>query len=166
MTFLKEMGALDYLAFGAVIFLVVRGFVRGCSGELGRGVALLAAAAIGYFGFSAVARMVLMAKLFNDNPYAGRMIAFVLMAVLCIAVWLFLKHLLADGLRLVIAQPFDAILGGMIGGMKAFVVVAALCALGLLNPKESDRVRFKEQSMTAQKLAPLLKNIISPDQQP
>lgn len=163
MTFFKEVGALDYLAFGAAAFLVVRGFMRGCSGELGRLVATLAAAAFGYFGFRGVARLVLTAKLFGDNPYAGRLVAFILMAVLCIAVWLFLRHVLADGLRLVIAQPFDAMLGGMIGGIKAFVGVAVLCTLGLLGPKESDRARFKEQSLTAQKLAPLLKNLTSPD---
>jgi len=163
MTFLKEAGALDYLAFGAAAFLVVRGFKRGCSGELGRLVATLAAAAFGYFGFRGVARLVLTEKLFGDNPYAGRLVAFILMAVLCIAVWLFLSHMLADGLRLVIAQPFDAILGGMIGGIKAFVVVAALCTLGLLNPKEGERTRFKEQSLTAKKLDPLLKNMTSPD---
>ena len=162
MTFFKEAGALDYLAFGGVAFLVVRGFVRGCSGELGRLVGTLAAAGIGYFGFGAIARLVLSAQLFNGNPYAGRLIVFILMAVLCLAVWFGLSHLLTDALQLAIAQPFDAILGGMIGGVKAFVVVAALCTLGLINPKESDRVRFQERSVTAQKLAPLLKNLTSP----
>jgi len=57
MTFFKEAGALDYLAFGGIAFLVIRGFMRGCSGELGRLVGTVAAAGIGYFGFGAIARL-------------------------------------------------------------------------------------------------------------
>ena len=33
--FLKEIGWLDYLAFGTVAFVVTRGFMNGCSGEIG-----------------------------------------------------------------------------------------------------------------------------------
>ena len=75
-TFIKEIGWVDAVAFGAVAFLVIRGFVRGCSGELGRLVAICAAAATGFFGFAPVSRLVLQAQLFQANPYAGRLIAF------------------------------------------------------------------------------------------
>ena len=76
----------------------------------------------------------------------------------------FLTHwALSQGIRLVLAQPFDAIMGGVIGGIKAFVLVSVLCAFGLLNPREEGRTRFQEDSVTAQKLAPLLKRITSPE---
>ncbi len=160
---LKDFGTLDYVALGAVAFLVIRGFLRGCSDELGRLVGVVAAAAVGYFGFAPVARVVQAAKMFEANPYAGRLIVFILLAVVCIALWLGVRRLLADAIRLAISQPFDAILGGVIGGVKAFILVAALCALGLLNPIERDRSQFKKNSVTAQKIAPLLKRITSPD---
>ncbi len=161
--FLQEIGWLDYLAFGTVAFLVIRGFINGCSGEIGRFVGTVTAAAFGYFGFAPVARQVLAAHLFAANPYAARLIAFILMFVVSVALWLGLRRLLCDAIRMAIAQPFDAILGGMIGGVKAFILVAILCAFGLLSPRESDRTHFQQNSITVQKIAPLLKRITTPD---
>ncbi len=161
--FFKDFGTVDYLAFGAVAFLVLRGLIRGGSGEIGRLVGAVAAAAAGYFGFAPVARLVLTSSMFHDNPYAGRLVAFILLGVACLALWLVLRRLLADVIRLALAQPFDAILGGMFGGIKAFILVAVLCTFGLLNPVENGRVRFKQDSVTVQKFAPLLKRITSPD---
>jgi len=157
------MAWIDALALGAVLALVVIGFVRGCSGELGRLAALGAAAAAGYFSFAPVSRAVLAARLFNANPAAGRLVAFILLFVVCIALWLGLRRLLAEGIRLVLIQPFDAILGGVIGGVKAFILVSVLCAFGLLNPNESARANFRKDSLTVKYLAPLLKRITSPD---
>lgn len=159
----KEIAWVDALAFGAAAVLVLLGFVRGCSGELGRLVAVCAAAAAGGFGFAPVSRLVLSARLFGANPYAGRLVAFIVLFVVCGALWLGLRKLLAEALRLVLAQPFDAILGGVIGGVKAFVLVAVLCTFGLLNPNEAERTRFQQGSVTAKRLAPLLQRITAPD---
>lgn len=156
------MAWIDLLALGAVAALVIMGFVRGCSGELGRLVALGAAAAMGFFGFAPVSRVILTARLFNANPYAGRLVAFILLFVVCVALWLALRHLLAEAIRLVLSQPFDSILGGIIGGVKAFILVAVLCTFGLLNPNEAERKRFQHESVTAKQLAPLLERITSP----
>jgi len=161
--FLKEIGWLDGLALAAVAFLVLRGFVRGCSGELGRLVALGAATALGFFGFAPVSRLVLSAKLFNANLYAGRLVVFILLFVVCTALWLGLRSLLSEAIRLVVAQPFDSILGGIIGGIKAFIFVAVLCTFGLLNPNAAERKNLQEKSFTAQQFSPLLKKITSPD---
>lgn len=163
LSLLKEIGWIDALSFGALAFLVIRGFVRGCSGELGRLVAVCTAAGVGYFGFAPVSRLVLMAKLFHSNQYAGRLVVFIVLFVACVAIWLFLSRMLSEVIRLVVAQPFDAILGGIIGGIKAFILVAVLCAFGLLNPNEAERAQFKNQSFAAQTLSPLLKRITSPD---
>ena len=157
--FFGQMAVVDWLAFGGVAFLVVRGFVRGCSGEVSRLVGLLAAVATGYFGFAPVERAVLAAKLFAENPYAGRLVAVMLILVICFSVSLLLRHLLKESLRTAINQPFDAILGGVIGGFKAFVVIAVLCALGFLDPREKGASSFLGDSFTAQKLAPLVQRV-------
>lgn len=161
--FLKELSWVDLLTLGALAFLVVRGFVLGCSGEVGRLAAIVASVGFGFYGYAPVARLVLSARLFDANPYAGKLVAFVLILVAGIAIWLGVKRALSQGIRLVLAQPFDAIMGGVIGGIKAFVLVSVLCAFGLLNPREEGRTRFQEDSVTAQKLAPLLKRITSPE---
>jgi len=160
---LQSVGWMDGLALAAILFLVIRGFVSGCSGELGRLVALAAATAVGYFGFAPVSRVVAASHLFNANAQAGRLVTFIVLFVACIALWLGLRHLLAESIKLVVAQPFDAILGGLIGGLKAFLLVAVLCAFGLLNPNEKERARFQEQSVAAKTVSPFLKPITSPD---
>lgn len=161
--FFNEMGVWDYLAFAGVAFLVIRGFLRGCSGEVGRLVGVITAAGVGFLCFTPIARLVLSSKLFDANLYAGRLIVFILMLVVCVALWLGIGRLLTDVLRMVVPQPFDALLGGVIGGVKAFVVVAALCTFGLLNPKEKSRVILEEKSVTVQKFAPILKRITAPE---
>jgi len=160
---LKDIGWMDGLALGVIAFLVVLGFVRGCSGELGRLVAVGSAAALGFFGFAPVLRVVGSAKLFSANPYAVRLVTFILLFVVCIALWLGLRHLLAEGIKLVVAQPFDAILGGIIGGIKAFIFVAVCCTFGLLNPNAAERTRLQQESIAVQKLSPYLEKFTSPD---
>ena len=93
-----------------------------------------------------------------------RLITFMLILVACFSVWLIIARTLKDALELVVGQPFDALLGGIIGGTKAFVAIAVLCTLGLLNPREADRARLKDQSVTVKKFAPLLQRITTPAQ--
>ena len=159
MAFFGQMAVLDWLIFGGVAFLVIRGFISGCSGEISRPIGLAAAVVTGYASFVPVERAVLAAKLFAANPYAGRLVAIMIILVIGISVWLLLSRLLKDGLRMVINQPFDAILGGVIGGFKAFVVVAILCALGFLNPREESQINFLNNSLTMRKFTPLFHHI-------
>jgi uncharacterized membrane protein required for colicin V production len=161
-SFIGQMGGWDYLAFGGVAILVVRGFLRGCSGEISGMAGLLSAVAVGWFGFGPVERAVLAAGLFGANPYAARLVAFLLILVAGLAVWLLLGHLLKEVLQTAIRQPFDALLGGIFGGGKAFVAIAALCALGLLNPDEASRDKLQGGSVTVNRLAPLLQKITTP----
>ncbi|HRR35024.1 MAG TPA: CvpA family protein [Kiritimatiellia bacterium] len=162
--FVAQMSLLDYLAFSAVAWLVIRGFLRGCSGEISGLVGLLSAAVVGYFGFAPVERTVQAAQLLAASPYAARLITFLLVLVACFSVWLLIGRLLKEALQLVVRQPFDALLGGIIGGVKAFVAIAALCALGLLSPSEADRNRLKDQSLAVKELAPFLHRITTPAQ--
>lgn len=164
LTTLRDIGWMDGLALGVVAFLVILGFVRGCSGEIGRLVAVGAAAALGYFGFVPVLRVVLSARLFASNFDAARLVTFILLFVICIALWLGLRHFLAEGIKLVVAQPFDSILGGIIGGVKAFIFVAVCCTFGLLNPNAAERSQLQKKSVAVQKLAPYLEKFTSPGQ--
>ena len=160
--FLTQLGWVDACALAVCLFLVIRGFWLGCSGEVGRLVAVGSAAAAGVFGFAPLSRAILAARLFADNPHAGRLIVFIILFVLCIAIWLALSRLLSEAIRLAVAQPFDAILGGVIGGFKAFVLVSVLCAFGLLNPDPAGRASFQRDSVTARNLAPWLERVLAP----
>jgi uncharacterized membrane protein required for colicin V production len=114
------------LAYGAAAFLVIRGFLRGFSGEVGGLAGLAAAAGTWAFGMAPAERAVAATGGFAGSPQAGRLAAFVLVLAGCIAVWLLLGRLLKTALQTTIRQPADAILGGGIGAAKAWLVILAV----------------------------------------
>ncbi len=158
-TFIKSISVVDWLTFGIAAFMVFRGFSNGCSGEIGRLVGVLAAAAAGFFGFTPVSRAVFSAGLLGANQQASRLIVFIIMLVACFSIWLFVSRLLADGIRLVLKQPFDTVVGGVIGGIKAFVLIAVVCMFEIMQPKPSDEKDAAERSFTTQKMLPLIRRI-------
>ncbi|MDD4621706.1 MAG: CvpA family protein [Kiritimatiellae bacterium] len=158
-TFIKSISAVDWLTFGIAAFMVFRGFSNGCSGEIGRLIGVLVAAAAGFFGFTPVSRAVFSAGLLGANQQAGRLIVFIIMLVACFSLWLFVSRLLADGIRLVLKQPFDAVVGGVIGGIKAFVLIAVVCMFEIMQPQPAENKDTAEKSYTTRKMSPLIKRI-------
>ncbi|MDD4102579.1 MAG: CvpA family protein [Kiritimatiellae bacterium] len=156
---MKNISAVDWLTFGIAAFMVLRGFRNGCSGEIGRLIGVLAAAAAGFFGFTPVSRAVFSAGILGANQQAGRLIVFIIMLVACFSIWLFVSRLLADGIKLVLRQPFDTVVGGVIGGIKAFVLIAVVSMFEIMQPKKTDSQVTAEKSITTQKMSPLIKRI-------
>lgn len=153
-----ELGWVDLGAAGLMLFLVIQGLYRGCSGQLGRLFAMVSAAAFAYYGFKPVFGMVLEYGLLRENPFAARLIALVLVVVVSLTVWLILHHWLSDTIGMALRQPFDAILGGVIGGTKAFIIIAMFCTFIQLNPVASERNRLWSRSHSIRWLAPLIKH--------
>ena len=158
LSFIKSISPIDWLTFGIAAFLVFRGFLNGCSGEIGRLLGVLSAAAVGFFGFTPVANTVFAAGLFNANQQAGRVVVFIVMLVACFSIWLCVSRLLSDGIKLVLRQPFDAVIGGVFGGIKAFVLISVVCMFELMQPKK-ESPEPADKSVTTQTLAPLIKQI-------
>jgi hypothetical protein len=86
----------------------------------------------------------------------------VVLFVIGLALWYGLGRLLTSGLQLVVAQPFDRILGGVIGGMKAIAVVAILCVCGLMSPRASDHHVVVSNSRVGKELAPWITHFSAP----
>lgn len=120
------MGFWHILAYGVVTFLVIRGFWRGFSGEIGGLAGLLGAAVVWCIGLGYAERAVEAAGWFSGTPFAGKLAAFGLVLTACVAVWLLVGHLLKTALKMTIGQPFDALLGGMVGAAKAALVILAV----------------------------------------
>lgn len=157
------MSWIDYLVFAGAGVMVVLGFCRGCSGELGRLAGLAAAVAAGVFGHAPLERAVAGAKILGGSELATRVVVFIVVLVACVSIWLLVGHFLKATLRVVVRQPYDAILGGVIGGAKALAAVMAFCALGLISPHAASGEKLEEHSVTAQKVMPLLKRLAQTD---
>lgn len=160
---LETIGWVDGMAILVIVFLIVRGFLRGCSGELGRLIALCTAAAVGYFGFTPLFQAAKSIQFLKTHPETAHLIVVIAAFVVCIALWLGLKTLLAESIKLAIPQPFDSILGGVFGGIKALIFVAVLCTLGLMNPAQGGRRWFSHNSMTVDQLSPVIQRITAPE---
>lgn len=132
---LHSCSPLDWLLLAAALFLVVRGFVRGCSGEIGRLIGAAAAAAALLFARAPAARLAALAPAVRDSPFARGVLALTLLIVAAVSVWLLAGRLFARLIKLAVPQPLDAILGGVIGAIKVFLLIFILCVMGLAGPR-------------------------------
>ena len=114
--FFASLSGLDYVVLGVVVLLVILGFRRGFSGELGRLAGVLASAATLFFGYKPIAAWVDGLHIFQNSALATKLLVLICLLVLCISVWLLVKKLLSDAVKTILKQPFDAILGGDIIG--------------------------------------------------
>ena len=159
---LLAVGWIDWVALVVALILVVRGFVRGCSVELAQLISLVVAIATAYFCFAPLLRMINATGFFVAHAYAAHVVTFMVLFVIGLALWYGLGRLLTSGLQLVVAQPFDRILGGVIGGMKAIAVVAILCVCGLMSPRASDHHVVVSNSRVGKELAPWITHFSAP----
>jgi len=134
--FLHSLQGLDYLILGGILVLIVLGFKHGCSGEIGRLLGLAASALTAYFGSAPLSAWTQENQLLGASQFANQLAAFVLITVVCISVGILTSHILRKVIRFVVPQPFDAILGGVIGGAKALVILSILCSLGWITPHQ------------------------------
>lgn len=155
--FFASLSGLDYVVLGIVVLLVLLGFRRGFSGELGRLFGVLASAATLFFGYKPVSAWVDGMQVFRDSALASKLLVLICLLVLCISVWLLVKKLLADAVKTVVKQPFDAILGGFIGGLKAVLALSLVCTFGILSPTSAFSSKLRENSAFVVRLAEALK---------
>lgn len=127
--------ALDILAAAALVAGAVMGLVRGLSGEIARLAGLIAAGLVCW----SLSRPwhTLCAEWFAGSDIASGVatLAGVLAAsVLAAAI---ARRLVDKGLRVLVPQPANAILGGIAGVASLFLLVSALCYLLNLLPFEA-----------------------------
>jgi len=159
----KDIGWIDGIVLLVIVYLLIRGFVRGASGELSSLISFCAMAALFVFGFAPLQQMMKASAFLSGYPQASRFVAFILIAVAAVALWLLLRKLLSHSIGLVLPKPFDHVLGGIFGGISAVIFVALLCAGGLLSATENAQQQAASRSVFIEKLRPLLSKLLNPD---
>lgn len=135
MDWLQNCSVLDYIILAVAVFMVIRGFIRGCSGELGHLLGVLAAVVILYCGKVPTANMLQQLGVVQESEFAQRLMVLVVMLALCVAAWILVSWSCSKLLKLMLPQPLNAILGGVIGVIKVFLVVCMLSTMGLIAPR-------------------------------
>ena len=129
---LSPADILDIAAFGIVAVGLVLGLVRGLSGELARFAA--------FFGAFAAFRLAgppwrgLCASWFGGSGFPFALAATLgTLAAAVLGGWL-VRRLVDKGLRILVPQPLNAILGGLFGTASLFLLATALAFLLSLLP--------------------------------
>ena len=155
----KGIGWIDGLVLLLILFLLIRGFVRGASGELSSLISFCAMAVFFIFGFPPLLGKLKAVAFLADYPQASRFIAIILILVATIALWLLSRKLLAHSITLILPKLFDHVLGGIFGGISAVILVILLCACGFLSATENAQQQVAKRSVVIEKLSPLISKI-------
>lgn len=159
---LQSVTWVDAAALAVGIILVIKGFVSGASNQLARLVASAVAVGFGYFCFQPILRASNSLNLIGEHPYAAYLIAIIILFTVGVALWIIVGRLLSSALQLAIRQPFDTILGGLIGAAEAIMLIAVLCVLGLMSPSKTDHAYLFRDSKVGHFLAPALRPFAAP----
>ena len=163
---LQNCSILDYAIIAFALFLVIRGFIRGCSGEIGHLLGVVAAAAALFLGRAPVSSMVSSCSAVNGNAFACSLLTAAVLLVICIAVWLLVGRLLSKVISLVVPQPLNAILGWIIGLLKVFLLVCMLCHFGIIGTAKGSEEgsQLQKWSYLIDKMTPWIKPLSAPSE--
>ena len=157
----KGIGWIDGLVLSVILFLLIRGFVRGASGELSSLISSVAMVVFFIFGFPPLLGKLKALTVLASYPQASGFIAFILIIVAAIVIWLVLRNVLARSISLILPKLFDRILGGIFGGIKAVILVIFLCAFGFLSTTENAQQQAAKRSVVIEKLRPFLTKLLT-----
>ncbi len=131
---------LDLVVAAAVFVGALVGLLRGLSGELARLAAILVSGLV-CWGVSGPWRTFCAAQFPASSLTAGCATVAGVLAVCVLAGWA-VRRLVDKGLRILVPQPANAILGLVLGGLCLFLLASALCYLLHLLPFEAVREKL------------------------
>lgn len=149
-------GAVDILAAAAALFFLVRGLLRGASGEIARILGFIGGSSAGCLLYPAI-RAALASVPGQASPAALSLTALALTVVAGLIVGLAVRLACIHLLQIVILQPADAVLGAAAGAVYAAVLLAIVFALGMLAPHPPVQRAFAEQSAVGRVVCPWLR---------
>ncbi|MBO5941591.1 MAG: CvpA family protein [Kiritimatiellae bacterium] len=122
---------LDWILAAVVAFFTVMGLFKGFSGQLGSLAGMAAALVAGYFLFMPIKGFVIECD-WVSGIVANNAIASILDFILMLVVFGCVRRIVAKFVSLLVPQPMNAILGGLIGVLKSLMIVGILAATGIL----------------------------------
>ena len=126
-----DLTALDWVLFIVAAIFVVAGMFQGFSGQLGSLAGLAAALVAGYFLFAPVRGMVAAGGWFS-NGAALSGVAAAVDFVLALVTFGLVRRIVAKFVSFLVPQPANAIVGMLVGLVKAIVIVGLLTGAGLV----------------------------------
>lgn len=126
-----DLTVIDWIIFIVSAFFTVVGLFRGFSGQLGSLAGMVTAILVGYFLFSPLKGFV------ADSDWASgaatqAALSGVLVFVIMLVAFGLVRMVVAKFVSLLVPQPLNAILGGLIGVAKSVVGIGLIAGIGLI----------------------------------
>jgi len=148
------MNIVDAIAIGIVVFSLVLGTVRGLTGEFARICALFAGLFCGYFSTGLWQRLALKFVPSQDSALLRGVFITVGILLTAAGVSALVRWGLKKSLKLLMGQPFDAVLGAVLGAMRGFALFAGLLFLASFALPDSAHEYVFEESFAGKRAAP------------
>ena len=149
-----DFTTLDCILVGVIAVLGGWGLWRGLAGELAAVAWILTALLVGYFAYAPVCGAVDRFAAAGGNAGGGAGLAAVgITAFVALVAALLVRFAVRKFVSLLLPQPWNALLGGIVGVLKGSVVVAALAAAGLVQTGPLAEGFFASRSTLVRMLA-------------
>lgn len=140
-----------------LLFFALRGAWRGLSGELSPLIALAIGIGFAWFSYHPIRNVFTGSGLPGDS---ATFYAALLVLVATLSLFIGLRLLLRKALKIVIAQPFDAMLGAFLGSLKVIILASIITGVYETIPQATPEIRGFATSLAS----PWRHHFASPEQ--
>lgn len=144
---------IDYILVIVMAGLGVWGLWRGIAGELAAVAWIATALLVGFFAYSPMCRTVDSVAAAGGGGGGARLAAVGITVFVALVAALLVRFLVRKFVSFLLPQPWNAIIGGLIGVLKGAVLVAALTAVGLVETGPLSSGFFASRSVIVKWLA-------------
>jgi membrane protein required for colicin V production len=156
----RDFGIIDSVAIIIILFFLVQGFRSGASGEVGCMLAWVLTGLTFYFGSAYIMDEINSFSFLRNNPDAAQFMSFIITLFVSIIIFLVLRRVLTDSISTTVPTPFNEILGTLFGIVKAILLIAFLCIVGLFDPKKGTPHPYVKDSTTIKILQPIITQVL------
>ena len=125
-----EFTPLDCILIAVIAFFGGWGAWRGIAGEIAAVAWILAALSVGYFSYSGICSAV--ATVSSSSGGAATAAAVGITVLVALVAALLVRFIVRKFVSVLLPQPWNAVIGGLVGVLKGAALVAALTAVGLV----------------------------------
>ncbi len=159
--FMKAIGGFDLCMAAITIFTFHRGICRGFSDELSRVLGLVIAFAAGLMGLRVFDELVKPLGRWISDILPARFVLILLIVVACFVMWVIAENVCSYCLKVTVNNRMDIILGGVLGAVKAAMIVLIICCICHLQPDPAKVASLEQNSWVFGIAEPLIEKVMS-----
>ncbi|MFA7173436.1 MAG: CvpA family protein [Kiritimatiellia bacterium] len=160
LNFMRVIGGFDLCMAAIMLFVFFRGMRRGFSEELSRVLGLVIAIVAGLFALRMFGTLLDSVGRWSGGALSAKFVLALLIAVACFILWVVVANISSFCLRVTVNHKLDVFLGGLLGLLKALIIVFVICGVLYLQPNCARCKTLEESSYVFRVVRPLIEAVI------